>query len=147
MATAQEMLQMVQMQAQQVQQQQQMVAQVMEALNKMMENQTSSSDKWDSIEKYKNIKLFSGKQEDWEEFARKTMGQNSAGRQAVVELMDEVALEATENDIMNEDWDVLTNTALDNAVVSQISAKLHRLLSSLTTGEANAVVWRCQKNG
>ena len=146
MATPQEMLQMVQMQAQQVQQQQHMVAQVMEALTKMMENQTSS-DKWDSIEKYKNIKLFSGKQDDWEEFSRKTMGQIGAGRQSVVELMDEAALEATESDLMNEDWNVLTNTALDNAVVGQISAKLHHLLSSLTTGEANAVVWRCQKNG
>ena len=126
---------MVQMQAQQVQQQQQhMVAHVMEALTKMMENQTSSSDKWDSIEKYKNIKLFSGKQDDWEEFSRKTMGQIGAGRQAVVELMDEAALEAKETDLMNEDWHVLTNTALNNAVVGQISAKLHHFLSSLTTG-------------
>ena len=124
------------------------ISKMTEAQTKMTEAQTQNSiDRWDSLDKYRTIKVFSGKPEEWDEFSRKLRNRIGAGNQSVLGLMDEAALEAAEKDIVDEDWDMLTNSRLDNDTIGQMSHKLLDLLTGLTTGEANAVVARCQSNG
>lgn len=102
---------------------------------------------WDSPDKYKNIKTFTGEQKDWEEFSLKVRSQVAAGEAKVVDLMDTVVLEMQEKDVEEGDWAFAADETYDEDRVKQISSKLYNVMMNLTTGEANAVVRRCRGNG
>ena len=52
--------------------------------------------KWDASEKYRNVKCFGGKQDDWEEWSMKVLGQIGAGCPRARILMKHVAEKLTE---------------------------------------------------
>ena len=101
---------------------------------------------WDSAEKFKNIKLFSGAQGDWEEFAAKFQSQVGAGNHRVVRIMKDVE-KMTEQDVDDEDWAQVADEEISEDMIKEMSPKLFSVLMNLTTGEANAAVRRCRGNG
>ena len=105
---------------------------------------------WEDIERYKNVKHFAGKREDWEEWYNKVKGQIKSGCADAFEVVSMVENKMAEKDLEADDY--ASSIALDVAAnieqIEQISARLHNLLTNITTGEANAVVRRSRaENG
>ena len=117
---------------------------------KLTENQHNNAMKnfgnWESADKFKNIKLFSGTQGDWEEFAAKFQSQVGAGNHKVVRIMKDVE-KMTEQDVDDEDWAQVADEEISEDMIKEMSPKLFSVLMNLTTGEANAAVRRCRGNG
>ena len=121
-----------------------------ENVNRLVEAQNGNNNRksgyWDDMTKYKNLKVFSGDQKEWEEFQCKLKGQVGAGDPKVLNLIEEIeaGAEATAEE---ENWALVGDESHTEEAVEEISKKLHNVLLSLTTKEANAVVRRCRGNG
>ena len=102
---------------------------------------------WSAPEKFKQVKVFAGKQDEWEEFSHNLLCQIGAGDGDVVDLMEEAALETSEQTLSEEDYDLMSSANLDADQIKVVSKKLYSLLAGMTTGEANAVVRRSGRNG
>ena len=128
-----------------------MAEQVTKLVEVQAENQRNGSTKrviWDAMDKYKNIKTFAGDSKEWDEFATKFRSQVGAGDRKVAEILDVVETEMSEAQMEEADWVHLADEECDEEKVKEITEKLHNVLLSLTTGEANAVVRRCRgRNG
>lgn len=100
---------------------------------------------WDKVEKFKNLKNFSGESKDWEEFSTKLRSQVGAGCRKMAQSLDWVETQTSEADLEKDDWtELISDNEITQETVKEMGAKLHNLLLSLTTGEANAVVRRCR---
>ena len=138
-------LQEVQTLRQMLAQQEQRHAQEIQRLqDKIMTTKTSC---WDTMNKFKNFKLFSGDSKEWDEFSTKFRSQVAAGDGGVAELMEEVETKMVEAQVEEKNWHTVAMENCDKEAVQDISVKLHNVLLILTTGEANAVVRRCRGNG
>ena len=118
-------------------------------VNRLIETQTMTNQKsknWDDLGKFKNIKIFGGDQREWEEFQVKFRSQIAAGVPKGVEILDQVEMMG-ESVVEEEDWTQLADQECTEDNIDNFSKKLHNLLLSLTTKEANAVVRRCRGNG
>ena len=102
---------------------------------------------WDTMNNFKNFKLFSGDSKECHEFSPKFRSKVAAGDGGVAELMEEVETKMMEAQVEEKDWDTVAVEIRDKEAVQDISVKLHNVLLSLTTGEACAVVRRCRGNG
>ena len=129
------------------------LVQCAENITKLAETQWNKSidnfGRWEAAERFKNIKLFSGAQGEWEEFSAKVMSQVAAGSYKVEQVMKEVE-RMPEELVQDEDWeDVVGNPAVEatEQEVKEMNTKIYSVLMNLTTGEANAAVRRCRGNG
>ena len=107
----------------------------------------ASGKAWDAVEKYRNIKQFSGDYKEWEEFSTKIRAQIAAGCVKVGEFMTSVEDNFSEEEVEADSFthDLSINEAGVSADdVKEVSQRLHNILLNLTTGEANAAVRRCQ---
>ena len=106
---------------------------------------------WDNVDKFKNLKLFSGETKDWEEFATKFRSQAGANDAKVMGILEMVENEMKEGDLDDlkeaNDYSLINTEKFTAEVPQQTSQKLYNILLSITTGEANAVVRRCRGNG
>ena len=101
---------------------------------------------WDNIGDFKNIKVFAGDSRDWEEFSMKLKSQVAAGSPKAAETLDWVETRMSEAELMEDGYaEKIADEDIDESQVKEIGAKLHNVLLSLTTGEANAVVRRCRE--
>ena len=105
--------------------------------DKMM---TTKPSHWDTTNNFNNSKLFSGDSKEWDEFSTEFRSQVAAGDGGVAALMEEVETMMMEAQVEKKDWDIVAIDSCDKEAVQDISVKLHNVLLSLTTGEANAVV-------
>ena len=102
---------------------------------------------WDTVNSYKNFKLFSGDQKEWDEFSTKFRSQVAAGDGGVAALMESVESVMLEEQAKGKDWELVKDDQCPVEAVQEISVKLHNVLLSLTSGEANAAIRRCRGNG
>ena len=115
-----------------------------EQVKAMSEKNGSGHKKWDSLEKYKNLKLFDGKQQGFEEWNMKFRSLVCAGDRKVGQLMKAIESECTEDELAKGKFHQLVpefDTA-DEAFIMESSAGMFNVLLNLTTGEANAMVRR-----
>ena len=115
----------------------------------MTENQQSRGSKpWHLVDHYKNIKVFSGDTKDYEEFATK-LSQVAAASQKVAKMMACVEKDCSKEMLAKGRFDEAKPEfdEDDSAFVIQGSSELYNLLLNMTTGEANAMVCRCQGQG
>ena len=124
--------------------------QMVDNMNKMTEVQkdkgAKGGDRWDSAERYNNLKMFTGNAADWEEFSLKLKCQVGAGSTAAAEVLKTIEENFTEEQAEAETWD-LPEMGEKEEFVEEVSKNINNLLMNFTTGEANAVVRRCRGNG
>ena len=128
----------------------QQMADQMTKLTTQMAEQGNKREKfgqdWDKGEKYKNIKMFSGDQKDWEEYSTKLRSQIGAGSRKTAQTLDWVETQMSEAEMQQTDWaELIKDDEMTAEGVKEMGAKLHNLLLALTTGEANATVRRCRE--
>jgi hypothetical protein len=111
--------------------------------------QTRGSKPWHFVEQYKNIKVFAGDTKDYEEFATKLRSQVAAVSPKVARMMACVEKDCSEEMLAKGRFDEAKPEfdEDDAPFVIQGSAELYSLLLNMTTGEANAMVRRCQGQG
>jgi hypothetical protein len=111
--------------------------------------QTRGSKPWHFVEQYKNIKVFTGDTKDYEEFATKLRSQVAAVSPKVARMMACVEKDCSEEMLAKGRFDEAKPEfdEDDATFVIQGSAELYSLLLNMTTGEANAMVRRCQGQG
>ena len=107
----------------------------------------SKPNNWDTVNNYKNFKLFSGDQKKWDEFSTNFRSQVAAGNGGVAALMERLESVMLEEQAEAKDWELVEDDQCPVEAVQEISVKLHNVLLSLTTGEANAAIRRCRGNG
>ena len=120
-----------------------------ENVNKLVEAQSGArrrNGSWDDLTKFKNITLFGGDSKEREEFQFKVKGQVGAGDPGVVAIMEEIEL-VMESTAEEADWSMVGDETQTEEVIEEMSRKVHNILLSLTTKEANAIVRRCRGNG
>ena len=105
---------------------------------------------WDDSDKFRGCKDFAGRPAEWEEWSEKFLGNVKARSPVVFDILKAVQHQLAERELEAEDYIVVVH-ALDIEMPTQkeiesISFKMHRLLSDLTTQEANSTVRRC-RNG
>ena len=107
------------------------------------------SKRWDSVEKYKNLKLFEGKQQEFEEWNVKFRSLVSAGDPKVGKLMTAIEKECTEDELANGKFTQLEPVygSAHEDFIMESSAGMFNILLNITTGEANAVVRRSNGMG
>ena len=123
------------------------LAKLAEMQSKNFETDGGGKRSWDHVDKFRNIKIFTGDSKEWDEFSAKLRSQIAAGDRKGLAVMEEGEKGMSERDVENEDWDQIVEPNVDEKAVESMSAKLHNVLLSITTGEANAVVRRCRGNG
>ena len=108
-----------------------------------------SKKKWDSIDKYRNIKVFSGDAKEYEEFAMKLHSQVAAGDPKVERMMQVVENDCTEDQLARGKYDECNPEfdANDEDFIITSSSEMYNLLLNMTTGEANAMIRRCRGQG
>ena len=107
----------------------------------------SKPNNWDTLNNYKNFKLFSCDQKEWDEFSTKFRSQVAAGDGGVAALMESVESVMLEEQAEAKYWELVEDDKCPVEAVQEISVKLHNVFLSLTTGEANAAIRRCRGNG
>ena len=65
----------------------------------------ANSGRWDGVERYNNVNMFSGNQADWEEFSLKLKCQVGAGSAAAVKVLDTVVDDMVESQVEKAAWD------------------------------------------
>ena len=116
---------------------------------KAMSERSQGGRKWDHLENYKNLKLFDGKQHDFEEWNMKFRSIVCAGDRSVGKLMKAVESECTEDELAKGKFLQLVPEfdQKDEAFILETSATMFNVLLNVTTGEANAVVRRSNGMG
>ena len=100
---------------------------------------------WYDLDVYRNIKPFSGDQKDWEEFHGKMKGQIAAKNGIAAEVLDYVEAKMSEAELEGDMFEVkVADQEMDDDDLRECRNKMFNILLNLTTGEANAVVRRCQ---
>ena len=99
------------------------------------------------MERYKQIKVFGGKQDDWAEFSHNLTCLIAAENDEVSKLMEEAEISTSEQDLVDEDFDGMGSGNLSEDEIKDISHKLYNILTGLTTGDANQAIRRCSRNG
>jgi hypothetical protein len=100
---------------------------------------------WYDLEIYRNIKTFSGDQKDWEEFHGKMKGQIAAKNGIAAEVLDYVEAKMSEAELDSDGFKVMVaGQEMDDDDLREVRNRMFNVLLNLTTGEANAVVRRCQ---
>ena len=111
---------------------------------KAMAERNPGGKSWDNVDRYKNLKLFDGKQQDFEEWNVKFRSLINAGNIRYGKLMKAFESECTEDELAKGKFLQLVPEfdSQDEVFVMETSAQMYNLLLNLTTGEANAVVRR-----
>jgi cellular nucleic acid-binding protein len=104
---------------------------------------------WHYIEKYKNIKIFDGTAKEYEEFHTKFVSQIGAGDNKVKRLMMNVENNCSEEMLTKGRYDECMPEfdENDSEFVMESSGQMYNVLLGITTGEANAIVRRCNGHG
>ena len=104
---------------------------------------------WDDVNYFRNVKVFDGDNKEWEEFQTKLKSQIAAGSPRAAEILDYTETETTEMELADaKTYNYEIDDAITEDMTKETSYKLHNLLISLTTGEANTHVRRCKdRNG
>ena len=115
-----------------------------EQVKVMAEKNQGGGKKWDNLDRYKNLKQFDGKQQEFEEWNVKFRSLVSAGDRKVGQLMSAIEKECTEDELAKGKFNQLEPEfgREDEALISESSAGMFNLLLNITTGEANAMVRR-----
>ena len=116
---------------------------------KQLATAKSGGKPWDSTEKYRNIKMFAGDQKEYEEFATKLRSQVAASNEKVYRLMKAVENMCSEELLAKGKYDECQPTFDQNDAqfIVESSFEMYNLLLNMTTGEANAMVRRCNGHG
>ena len=122
-----------------------------EQVQSMAANQGGGGPKqrWDAVERYKNLKIFDGNSKDYEEFSTKLRSQVAAGDPRVERLMRVVETDCTEDMLAQGKYNECSpefNEDHEEFIIMSAS-QMYNLLLIMTTGEANAMVRRCQGQG
>ena len=105
---------------------------------------------WNDINHYKNVKMFSGDNKEWEEFMFKFKGQVAVGSSDANDIIEYIEAKVSEEELERDDYaeKIDLEAEYDEDWVVEISRKVYNLLLNLTTGEANAMIRRCrERNG
>ena len=104
---------------------------------------------WYMVDHFKNIKVFSGESKEYEEFATKLRSQVAAGNAKVAKMMACVEKECSEEMLSRGKFDEASPEfdEDDTDFIIQSANEMFSLLLNMTTGEANAMVRRCQGQG
>ena len=115
-----------------------------EQVKVMAEKNQQGGKKWDNLDKYKNLKQFDGKQQEFEEWNIKFRSLVTAGDRKVGQLMSAIEKECTEDELAKGKFNQLEPEfgREDETLISESSAGMFNLLLNITTGEANAMVRR-----
>ena len=115
-----------------------------EQVKVMAERNQSGGKKWDNLDRFKTIKQFDGKQQEFEEWNVKFRSLVSAGDRKVGQLMSAIEKECTEDELAKGKFNQLEPEfgREDETLISESSASMFNLLLNITTGEANAMVRR-----
>ena len=106
---------------------------------------TGFGKQWYDLDVYRNIKTFSGDQKDWEEFHGKMKGQIAAKNGIAAEVLDFVEAKMSEAELNSDVFKVMVaGQEMDDDDLREVRNRMFNVLLNLTTGEANAVVRRCQ---
>jgi hypothetical protein len=106
---------------------------------------TGFGKQWYDLVVYRNIKTFSGDQKDWEEFHGKMKGQIAAKNGIAAEVLDFVEAKMSEAELNSDVFKVMVaGQEMDDDDLREVRNRMFNVLLNLTTGEANAVVRRCQ---
>lgn len=110
---------------------------------------TGTRNKWDAIDRYRNINSFSGNQKECEEFAAKLRSQVAAGDPKVEKMMRAFENDCTKEKISRGKYDDCSAEfdEPDEDFIIAMSSEMYNLLFSMTTDEANAMVRTCQGQG
>ena len=113
------------------------------------QQQTRGGKPWYRVDHYRNIEVFSGDSKDYEEFATKLRSQIAAGNPKVSKLMACVEKDCSEEMLARGRYDEAEPEfdEEDADFIVQSSNEMFNLLLNMTTGEANAMVRRCQGQG
>ena len=105
--------------------------------------------KWDKPERYKNLKVYAGDVKEFEEWSVKLRSLVSAGDAKVGQLMKAVEHECSEEELVKNKYSQasLEFDESDSDFILQSAAEMYNFLLNITTGEANAVVWRSLGSG
>ena len=105
--------------------------------------------RWDLGDRYKNINVFSGDSKEYEEWSTKFRSQVSAGNIKVGKLMKAVENDCSEVQLAKGKYDECSPEfdESDADFIVATSSEMFNLLLNMTTGEANAMVRRCQGQG
>ena len=80
----------------------------LETLTEQVQKLTSHSHggkKWDSIERYKSVKMFDGNSKEYEEFSNKLRSQIAAGDGRVAKLVESIEHDCTEEQLVKGKYD------------------------------------------
>ena len=124
------------------------LAMITDNMHKMIEkdqNKNKSGGGWDAIDRYRNVRPFSGSSGEWDEFSQKFKSQMAAGWGDAVEMLQSVEEDISEAEAESEDWS--HGSIHTEEMFGEVSKKVYNLLMNLTSGEANASVRRCRGNG
>ena len=105
--------------------------------------------RWDVVDRYKNINVFSGDSKEYEEWSTKLRSQVAAGDTKVGKLMKAVENDCSEVQLAKGKFDECSPEfdEGDADFIVTTSSEMFNLLLDMTTGEANAMVRRCQGQG
>jgi hypothetical protein len=123
--------------------------QLTDQVKAMAEKNGGGQKKWDTLDKYRNLKMFDGKPQDFEEWNVKFRSRVSAGDRRVGQLMKAIESECTEEELAKGKFQQLAPEfdTQDEVFIMESSASMFNVLLNLTTGEANAVVRRSSGHG
>ena len=132
-------------------------AALFEALTQLTEQVKAMTDRgdggggqkrWDTLDKYRNLKMFDGKTQDFEEWNMKFRSLVITGDRKVGKMMKGIESDCTEDELAKGNYQELAEFgAQDSEFVLETSASMFNILLNLTTGEANAVVRKSSGHG
>ena len=114
------------------------------------DNQTRPERRWYEVDRFKNVKEFSGKIDQLEEWYGKMKSQIKSGSSEAMDVIGLVENNFTEKQLQNLEYgrEVAKECISGAEDVLAISYRLYNILINITTGDAHAVVRRCpEENG
>jgi hypothetical protein len=120
-----------------------------EQVKVMAERNQGGNKKWDNLDRYKNLKQFDGKQQDFEEWNVKFRSLICAGDRRVGQLMKSIETECSEDELAKGKFNQLEPefSERDETFIAESPAGMFDVLLNITTGEANAMVRRSSGMG
>ena len=104
-----------------------------------------SGKSWDHPDRFRDLPLFSGNKQEYEEWAVKLRSIIRAGSTKVGHILDLIETDCTEEGLSRPQGRLDQLGAIDDSdkqFVNEVSAKLYHILLTKTTGDANAVIRR-----
>ena len=95
---------------------------------------------WDTVEKFKNLKHFSGESKDWEEFSTKLRSQVGPGCRKMAQSLYWVETQTSQADLEKDDWtEMIPDNEITQETVNETGTYTQLTLPTIHTGETQVV--------